>query len=162
MKETLCSIDWVAVAKVIQTLLTPAIAIWIGIVTSRIQRQQATTQRQQYRFGLVERRMKVYDATSEFIAHVIREAKVETMDPLFSLIRDTRESHLLFGAEVGKYVDELYRKGVRLHSMWIAAGPEHIIRAEDIQEEVEIQQWFTGQLEAVKTLFLKYLDFREP
>jgi hypothetical protein len=162
MRESLCSVDWVAVAKVVQTLLTPAIAILVVVITSRIQRQQVKTQRQQYRFALMERRMKVYDATSEFIAHVIQEAKVGTREPLFKLIRETREHHMLFGAEIGTYIDELYIKGTRLHSMWLAAGVEHVIRPEDIQEEVQIQQWFTGQLDAVKKMFLKYLDFREP
>jgi hypothetical protein len=153
---------WVAVAKVVTILLTPAIAIWIGVVTSRIQRQQVKTQRQQYRFGLIERRMKVYDATVEFISLIIRESQVETFGPLFKLIRDTRERHLLFGLEIGDYIDEIYEKGTRLHSMWLAAGPEHVIRAENIQEETEIQMWFTGQVDAAREKFLKYLDFREP
>jgi hypothetical protein len=30
MNETLCSIDWIKVAKVVQALATPAIAIWIA------------------------------------------------------------------------------------------------------------------------------------
>lgn len=162
MKQLLHSIDWVAVAKVIASLLTPAIAIWIGIVTSRIQRQQAKTQRQQYRFGLIDRRMQVFDATAEFIALILREAKVETYEPLFKLLRETREHHLLFGTEIGAYIDELYGKGVRLHSIWMAAGPQHVIRCEDIEEETQINQWFSGQVDAARVKFLKYLDFREP
>jgi hypothetical protein len=162
MRETLCSIDWVAVAKVVMALLTPAIAIWIGVVTSRIQRQQVKTQRQQYRFALIERRMKVFDGTMEFIVLVLREARIETRESLFKLIQDTREHHLLFGAEIGEYIDELYKKGTRLHSIWVASGAQHVIRPDDIQEETEIEMWFTGQMDAVKGKFLKYLDFREP
>jgi hypothetical protein len=162
MRETLCSVDWVAVAKVVMALLTPAIAIWIGIVTSRIQRQQVVTQRQQYRFALIERRMKVFDGTQEFIVSVLREGEIKGRDSLFKLIQDTREHHLLFGPEIGEYIEELYRKGTRLHSMWLAAGPEHVIRADDVHEHGEIQMWFSGQMDAVKVMFLKYLDFREP
>lgn len=153
---------WVKVAQIVLGVVTPAIAVWIGVVTSRIQRQQVKTQRQQYRFGLVERRMKIYDATIEFVGLILREAKVETVEPLFILIRETRESHLLFGAEVTQYIDLLYSKGTRLHSIWMASGAEHIIRPGDIEEETQINHWFTGQVEASRGLFLKYLDFREP
>lgn len=108
------TVDWVSVVKAIPTWLTPAIAILVLVITSRI--------------------------------------------------RETREHHMLFGAEIGKYIDELYEKGTRLHSMWLAAGigPERVIRPEDIPEEIEIQQWFTGQIDAVRKIFLTYLDFREP
>ena len=153
---------WVKVAQIAQGVLTPAIAIWIGIVTSKIQRQQTKTQRQQYRFGLIERRMKVHDATLEFIGLILREAKVETLEPIFKLIQDTRESHLLFGDEIRQYIDLLYTKGTRLHSIWMAAGPQHIIRPEDINEDTQINHWFTGQVDAARGMFLKYLDFREP
>ena len=67
--------------------------------------------------------MKIYDATIEFIGFILRGAEVETVEPLFKLIRETREAHLLFGAEIGDYIDLLYEKGVRLHSIWMASGP---------------------------------------
>jgi len=110
----------------------------------------------------VERRMKIYNATKEFIRLVVGEAEVKSIEPLFKLARETQDRHLFFGAEIGQYIDEIFTKGKRLHSIWLASGPAHIIGPEDIQEETQIQQWFTDQIDAVKVLFLKYLDFREP
>ena len=75
---------------------------------------------------------------------VLQEARIETRESLFKLIQDTREHHLLFSAEIGEYIDVLYKKGTRLHSMWLASGPRHIIRPDAIQEETQIRIWFTG------------------
>ena len=181
MNETFCSIDWVKVAHVFQALLTPVIGIAtvvIAVIATRIQRQQAqiqtqqteiqrqqaTTNRLQHRLALFDRRIKVFDATQDFILLVIREATIETMEPLFNLMKDTKERHLLFGAEIGKYIDEIWAKGKRLHSVHLAAGPTETTRPEDIPADVEINQWFTEQVEAsiAQEKFLKYLDFREP
>jgi hypothetical protein len=169
MNETLCSIDWVKAAKVVQALATPAIAIWIAILSSRIQRQQVKTQQQQadthhlqYRLALIERRMKVFEATLDFIAMVVREARVQTLEPCFKLLRETREHNLLFGPEIGEYINELYKKGVRLEIIFQMGQPHGIMRPEDIALNTEILEWFSGQFRVAEQKFLKYIDFREP
>jgi hypothetical protein len=165
MNSALCSVDWIKVAHVLQALLTPAIGIAtvvIAVIATKIQRQQAATNRLHYRLALFERRMKVFDATLEFIGLVLREARIDTMEPLFNLIRGTREHRMLFGSEIGEYIDELYAKGGRLHVIDMAGGPERIIRAEDIPEETAINLWFNGQTAIAQEKFLKYIDFREP
>ena len=160
---------WVKVAQIVTALLTPAIAVWIGILSSRIQHQQSTIQKQQantshlqFRLALMERRMKVFNATQEFIALVLREARIETLEPLFTLLRETRESQFLFGSEISGYIDELYKKGARLHAIAAASRPRDIIRPEDIPVAYEINVWFSGQIDIAREKFLKYLDFREP
>ena len=169
MNEALCSIDWVKVAKVVQALATPAIAIWIAILSSRIQRQQVRTQQQQaqtghlqHRLALLERRMKVFDATLDFIVMILREGKVETLEPCFKLMRETREHNLLFGPEIGEYINELYKKGVRLETIYQMSLPQKIIRPQDIPAHTEILEWFAGQTRVAEQMFLKYIDFREP
>jgi hypothetical protein len=169
MSETFCLIDWVKVAQVVQALATPAIAIWIAILSSRIQRQQVKTQQEQakthhlqYRLGLIEKRMKVFNSTLDFIALVGREARIETVESLFKLLRDTREHHLLFGPEIGEYINELYKKGVRLQTIFQMSQPAGIMRQEDLPVNAEILQWFGGQFRVAEEKFLKYIDFREP
>jgi hypothetical protein len=74
MNEAFCSIDWVKVAHVFQALLTPAIGVAtvvIGVIAVLIQRQQAATNRLQYRLALFERRMKVFNTTLDFLAGVV-------------------------------------------------------------------------------------------
>ena len=160
---------WVKIAQIVQAILTPAIAVWIGIISSRIQRQQAKTQQQQatthhlqHRLALMDRRLKIFNVTQEFIALVLQEAKIEGVEPLYKLIRETRECSFLFGAEIGEFIEELYSKGNRLRSIWQMAGPQHMIRVEDIDEETAINMWFSGQTKIAEQKFLKYIDFREP
>ena len=163
MNESLCSVDWLKVAHVLQALLTPVIGIAtvvIGVIAIKIQRQHAETNRLQHRLALFERRMKVFDATQEFIVLVIRNSRIDTMKPLFALIRNTREHRMLFGPEIGKYIDELYAKGGRLHVIDAAGGG--IIKPEHIQEETEIQLWFSKQAAVAEEKFLKYIDFQKP
>jgi len=165
MNAALCSIGWVKVAQVLQALLTPVIGVAtvvIGVIATKIQRQQAATNRLQYRLALFERRIKTFDATLEFIGLVLREARINTLEPLSDLIRGTREHRMLFSSEIGEYIDELYKKGVRLHTIDVAGGAEGIIRPQDVQEEAEINRWFGGQTAVAQEKFLKYIDFREP
>jgi len=159
MNETLSAIDWFKVAHVFQALLTPVIGIAtvvIGAIALGIQRQQAATNKLQRRLAIFERRMKVFDSTLDFIALVLREARMESLTPLFQLLRNTRERQLLFGTEIGQYIDELYKKGLRLETI------DQMNRPEDIPRRTEIVEWFSGQSAVANETFLKYIDFREP
>jgi hypothetical protein len=156
----------VKIAQAVQGLFTPVIAVVIGYFTWRIQRQQVITQQQQaettrlqYRFGLMERRMKVFDATMGFIALVIRKARMETIEPILKLDQDTREHHLLFGSEIGAYLNELEDKAVTLNSFDAAEGA---MRPEHVQPAHEVLLWFRGQPHNAREMFAKYLDFRKP
>src|SRR5581483_8265362 len=153
---------WVKVAQIVQGLVTPAAAIVIGVFTWRIQHQQVRTQHLQYRFTVIERRMKVFDSTMEFIALVLRDSTISTLEPLIKLLRETREHHLLFGPEIGKYINELYGSGVRLHTIYKTSQPTGVIRPEDIPVDAEILEWFSGQSRVAEQIFLKYMDFRQP
>ena len=166
----LCSIDyWVKLAQITQGFLTPVIALLLGVITYQLQTQQTETQkhaaethRLQYRFGLMERRMKVFNATLEFIALVVKNARVETMEPIFALIWETRERPMLFGPEINQYIEELYSKGVDSNTIYFQSGAEHILRPEDVQPHTELMLWFTGQGAVATEKFLKYMDFRKP
>lgn len=166
----LYSLDpWVKAAQIAQGFSTPVIAVLLGIFTIRFQRRQARTQerqtetqRLQHRLALLERRMKVFNATLDFIVPVLREARMESMEPAFKLLRETREHHLLFGDEIGEYIKELYEKGVRLHTIHQMSKPHNVMRQEDIPVHTEIAKWFSGQTRVAEQMFLKYIDFREP
>jgi hypothetical protein len=147
----LCSIDW-KVVRVLSALLTPT----IGVITAYIAVQQYKTNRRQHRLALFEKRMKVFDSTMNFIAAVLRDANVE-LEQLFRLMRETREHELLFGPEIGQYInDELYKKGLELHTRRAVGGQENIERGTALSE------WFSGQSRVATAKFLKYIDFREP
>ena len=160
---------WVKAAQIAQGFSTPVIAASAAIITFRIQRRQTRTQEQQaktqglqHRLALMDRRMKVFNATMEFIVLVLQEAKIDKFEPLRKLLYDTREHHLLFGAEIGEYIQELYKKGSRLHTIHQMRGPHAEVRPEDIQADLETNEWFSGQTRVAEQKFLKYIDFREP
>lgn len=160
---------WVKFAQIAQGFSTPVIAALAAVITFRIQARQANTQEQQaktqhlqHRLALMERRMKVFNATLEFIVLVLQEARIENHDPLRKLLYETREHPLLFGAEIGEYIKKLYERGSRLHTIHQMSGPQRILRPEDIPVDVEINEWFSGQVRVAEEKFLKYIDFREP
>ncbi len=164
---------WLKVANVLQALLTPFIGIAtivLGVVTVVIQRRQAETARRQtdiaqqqaltnalqLRLAIFERRMKICDATMEVIAAVVREAEAELND-LFEFLRKTRDHEFLFGPEVGKYINDLYNKGVDLHTRRALDARER-----KFDRETELLTWFAEQLKTARQVFLPYIDFRQP
>ncbi|HZR65186.1 MAG TPA: hypothetical protein VFA85_08570 [Terriglobales bacterium] len=162
------STDWLRVAQIVQGFSAPAIALSIGIVTFVIQRRQTRTQEQQakisgaqHRLALMPHRMKVFNATTQFIAGVAQSGDV-TLPKLFEFMQVTREHYLLFGPEIGKHIDELYKKGVRLETIHAMRGPQGNIRPEDANLKYELVTWFAEQISVAENNFLKYLNFREP
>jgi hypothetical protein len=158
------SIDsWVKAAQIAQGFSTPVIAVLLGVITILIQRKQAKTQERQHRLALLDRRMKIFDATLDFIVLVLRQGRIENLQPLHELLYETREHHLLFGTEIGQYIrEELYKRGVRLHTIHQMSKPRNVMRPEDIPVHTEIVEWFSGQTRVAEQMFLKYIDFREP
>ena len=148
MNTMLCWIDWQKAAQVLATPVIGFSTLAIGGIALTIQRQQANTNRLQYRLALFERRMKVFDSTMDLIAVVLPRA--------FQFLRETRDHELLFGAEIKDYLDEVYRKTVRLHTI------DAVSRSEDIPKRTELLDWFSRQSAVATRKFLKYLNFREP
>ena len=154
MNTMLCWIDWLKAAQVLATAVIGFGTLAIGGIALTIQRQQANTNRLQYRLALFERRMKVFDSTMDLIAVVLRDAKVE-LPRAFQFLRETRDRELLFGPEIKDYLDEVYRKSVDLHTI------DAVSRPEDIPKRTELLDWFSGQSAVATRKFLKYPNFRE-
>jgi hypothetical protein len=164
------SIDfWVKLAQTVQGFSTPVIAVLLGVITVLIQRRQAKTherqaqtQHLQHSLALLDRRMKVFNATQEFITLVLRGARMDKLEPLFQFAHDTREHHLLFGSEVGAYLDKLCRRGAELNEIHELSQPDNIVPPEQIDRKARLVEWFSYQPAKAKDVFLKYIDFREP
>ena len=143
----LCSIDWAEVAKVFSALMTPVIAV----IASLIAYQQYVINRRQHRLALLERRMIIFDSLMDLIAHVIQTPREVSLDAVFGLLRNTREHDFLFGAEIGEYIDEVYKKALLLEAGNFAG-----------QLNQEALNWFQGQSAIATQKFMKYIDFRKP
>ncbi len=92
----------------------------------------------------------------ELIIGVVRTNKAELND-LYKLIRETREHKLLFGSEIGEYIDQIYHKGVDLE---LIEATRDNPKPEDFAKRTELVEWFVQQSRLAPSLFLKYLDFR--
>src|SRR5579872_1840168 len=143
MNETLCTVDSERLVRVLSALLTPVIAV----VTSYIAFQQYRTNRSQHRLALFEKRMAVFNSTMNLIAAVTQAARAE-LDQLFGLIRETRDHQLLFGPEIGEFINEVYKKGVELNTIDFVHG--------DAARRTELLLWFSQQNAGATQKFLKY------
>jgi hypothetical protein len=129
-------------------LLTPLIAI----ITAYIAVQQYKLNRAQFKLALRDRRMKVFEATIELIVAVLRSAKVEQTD-LTKFLVGTSERDLLFGRDIGAYLNDVYDKAVDLYALVDAKGEEQIA-----QWKAAVG-WFSRQSEEARKKFAKYIAF---
>jgi len=144
---------------ILQALLTPAIGIAAAIVAFLVMR----IQQRQHRLALFDRRMKVFDYTMELISTIVTKTQVE-IDELMKFIRETRDHKLLFGPEVEKYIDDLYKQGAELNNInFVANNPTpHNPQQVDHDRRTEILHWFVQQQRLAMSVFQKYMGFREP
>jgi hypothetical protein len=147
----MCTIDLEKLVRVLAALLTPAIAI----VTTYIAYQQYQTNRRQHRLDLFEKRLAVFNSAMTLIPSIAQRGRVENLDQLFNMIRETRDHEFLFGPEIGAYISEVYQNGVDLEGIDFAQPLDRAARA-------RLLQWFRGQSATATEKFRKYLDFREP
>ncbi len=98
--------------------------------------------------------MAVFNATMNMLASVMKFANPQ-LDECIKFLKDTRDHELLFGAEVEKFITEVYRKALALH-IHLAEG------SQAAEEQVKTAEWFGNQMGEARKVFLKYLNFRKP
>ena len=116
------------------------------------------------RLEAYDRRLKVYDAISRFIAETLQEGTTDN-EKLIEMLRETKHAKFLFDKNDGirGYIDLLYEKGLECEykERRIRGKFERVTRkaiektANDIHE---IRGWFRNQLDTVETRFEKYLQ----
>ncbi|WP_105435692.1 hypothetical protein [Neorhizobium tomejilense] len=90
--------------QVLQALLTPAIAIAVGVVAFL----QWRTAHQKVVLDLFERRLKIYDAVSDVVLqYVNHQDKMPSSEALSRLRGAEIAARFLFGEEVHKHIDAL-------------------------------------------------------
>ncbi len=142
--------DWQKVVPILAAMLTPVIAL----LATYIAWQQYKTYRDQFRLNLFERRLKVFDSTGKLIGVVLRTARVQQPD-LSEFLWETKESAFLFGSDILAYLDELYGKATDIY------GLENAVDQQQQNQRKETLKWFSGQGDAIKKKFGKYLGFQQ-
>jgi hypothetical protein len=148
-------LGWEEVVKILSALVTVFSALLtpiIGAIAVNIAYQQHVTNRRQLRLSLFERRLKVFDSSSELIGTVLGRGKVGN-DDLFKFLRETRENEFLFGPDIAAYLHELYGKASDVYAL------EGATDEEPKKQRVATLLWFSGQGDKVKKKFGKYMAF---
>lgn len=100
----------------------------------------------------------VYLSTMEYLSFIEQNNRV-TKEELFKFLRNSRDKEFLFGTEVRQYLKELYKKGVELNMRDIVLERESVSgkRAELLDKQVKLSEWFSLQFDVTKKLFGEYL-----
>jgi hypothetical protein len=142
--------EWEKVVPILSAMLTPAIAL----LATYIAWQQHKINKDQFRLGLFERRLKLFDSAGKLIATVIGSGKVADAN-LKEFLWDTKESEFLFGSDIKAYLADLYGKASDVYTLENAADePQKNQRKQTLL-------WFSGQGDGLKKKFGKYMAFRE-
>ncbi|MDP3515507.1 MAG: hypothetical protein Q8S20_22410, partial [Sulfuritalea sp.] len=95
--------------EVSKGLLTPLIAI----VATYVAWQQWQTNRLKFILDRYDRRLRVYEEVRKILSIILRDAKASYED-LLKFRTAVSEADFLFGPEVPEYIDEIYKRGVKL------------------------------------------------
>lgn len=146
------------VIEILNALLTPIIAI----VATYIAWQQWKVNKQKFDLERYDRRLRIYEEVRKILSIVVREAQV-SYEELFRFYAAVSEADFLFGPEISAYIDEIYKRGVRLE-YWnkqyrhagqeIPPGYDHQKVCDGMHSESE---WFIAQFDPAKEKFKKYL-----
>jgi hypothetical protein len=147
------------VIEVSKGLLTPLIAI----VTTYVAWQQWQTNRRKFILDRYDRRLRVYEEVQKILSIIVRDAKASYED-LMKFRMAVSEADFLFGPEIPEYIDEIYKRGVKLqywsceyrdYTQEKPEGYDHKKIVDGMHSELI---WLTKQFESVKSKFKKYLD----
>jgi len=142
------------ISKVSSALLTPVLAV----VGTFVVVNQYRLQRWRWKLDLYDKRYPVFISTMEYISSIVQNHNV-TNDLLFKFLRDSKDKEFLFGEDIKKHLENLYKKGLDLQLVEIELKPEPVgdKRSQMVKQSSEIAKWFSNQFEVTKRLFGEYL-----
>jgi hypothetical protein len=143
--------------------LQGSLTLLIAVITVNISRQQSKTNERRLRLETYDRGLRVWEEVRKVLGIVTRNADIST-DDLGSFMRATAEADFLFDEEIPAYIEEMYRRGLKL---WSAnkryketrATPQFDPKVVD-ESQAELT-WFTEQYKIALAKFKKYLNVRD-
>ena len=145
--------------QILQGLLTPV----IGLTTLYIAWQQWKGNKLKLVLDRYDRRLRVYQEVIAILTLVQQNFKPEISD-LQKFRTATAEADFLFEPEISAYLDELFRRGLKLQQAhneyrdFNQEAPPGYDHQKVMTEMHEQEMWFTEQYAAAKQKFAKYLD----
>ena len=125
---------------------------------------QWKTNQQKLNLERYDRRLHVYEEVRKILSIILRDADATTED-LLKFRTSVSEADFLFGPEITKYIDEIYRRGLKLwhcnkqYCDYTQEPPQGYDHAKVVEEmHKELTTWLTEQFGPAKEKFKKYLD----
>jgi len=141
----------------LQGFLTPV----IGFIATYIAFQQWKTKQLQLNLERYDRRLRIYEAVKKIIGIVTRDGDVKT-EELLTFMTDAAQADFLFGSEIKQYIEEMYRRGIKLgaaNKMYNHNRDKPGFNPQKTVEEQTVQlNWFGQQYDVVTDKFKKYLN----
>jgi len=143
------------IAEISKALFTPL----IGILATYIAWQQWKTNQQKLNLERYERRLRVYEEVRKILSIIARDAKVST-DDLLKFRTSVSEADFLFAPEIPVYIDELYKRGLKLWywNQEYREKPDGYDHKKVVDEMNKELTWLIEQFAPAKEKFKKYLD----
>lgn len=142
-----------------KAFLTPLIAI----VATYIAWQQWKTNHQKLNLERYDRRLRVYEEVRKILSIIARDANV-SMDALLYFRTSVSEADFLFGPEIPKYIEKIYKHGLNLgrccqeYRDFTQDHPEGYDHKKVVDEKHKELNWLLDQFKPAKEKFKKYLD----
>ncbi|HZY74547.1 MAG TPA: hypothetical protein VFE22_15670 [Edaphobacter sp.] len=154
-----------AVQALFAILIFVATRRYVAITSSlaKVSENQFLLQREAFRANLYEKRLKVFRATTEFLAKFAAEVRTEQQD-IHKLLRDTNEAQFLFGPEVVAFISELRHRALEHRKKsQLVDDPREIGRRDELMADVHrLEDWLMVEaFQAAREKFAPYLKFND-
>jgi hypothetical protein len=136
-------------------LLTPLIAV----LAAYIAWQQWRTNNLRLKHELFERRYKLYEVITSFLANILARGRVDPNSEM-QFLRDTKTVIFLFDKRTQQFIQEIYHQAVELYTlgkMENSLGGQQL--GNNIDKQREIKDWFSEQLNTCTVRFSPFLSF---
>jgi len=142
------------------TLFFSIATLFLSVAVVVLAWQQWRVADTKLRLDLFDRRYKVYDATKQFLAVIIREARF-THSQLIEFNIGTSDAEFLFRADVVDYLGQIRKRAVH---MWTAQRlyeplPVGDERSRHVMAAHDDLSWLSDQITAMPKTFTPYLGF---
>jgi hypothetical protein len=161
---------WLEVFKIAATLAAAGVAAWVAYRIGSSQRdiatQQAETASEQKRIAaaklnleLFEERYALFQTVWKFLTEQLNglHEQQSPLSPEFTNL--IPKARFLFGNEIGDYMDEAFKKRVRLMTLIRQHNRELNNPSVEGQTMGSLEQWFTDEATNCFKRFSPYLDF---
>ena len=157
------ALAWPILPSLVSLSDAAVVALVVGGIAASIALAQWRLARERFKLDLFELRYEVYETTFKTIAQAMTTGVGGLFQDLVDngLPKTRPKTRFVFGPEIEKYVDEVWRNLVALWSIDDAAMRNgNIVRPDHCAQRGEIMAWFNAELAGCcEQRFAPYLDF---